>query len=181
MSFLISRAVVVQVPSVTSGPAASVSLKNLLEMPILEPYPRPIESESLGPSKLFCNKSLRWFWWLPKSEKHCPRAGNRLISFTAATAIHSSLTVHRTGTYVTWEWAGTFEQERQAFLPLHLFQSLTFTDKNFESQKKCECGGASQGHTVSCGNENGFLLSRVPLPCTFLPCAPGAVGRMDKG
>lgn len=67
-----------------------------------------------------------------------------MISFTAATAAHSSLTVHRTGTYVVWEWAGTFGQERQAFLPLPVSQSLTFTDKNFESQKKCECGGLAK-------------------------------------
>lgn len=140
-----SRAVVVQLLSVISGPAASVSPENLLEMPVLGPYPRPIESESLGPGKLFCNKSPRWFWWLPKSEKHCHRAGNRLISFTAATAAHSSLTVHRTGTYVTWEWAGTFGQERQAFLPLHLSQSLTFTEKTLRLKTSVSVGALAKG------------------------------------
>ena len=46
MSSVISRAVALPVPSVVSGPASSVSPKNLLEMQILGPYPIPTESES---------------------------------------------------------------------------------------------------------------------------------------
>lgn len=66
------------------------------------------------------------------------------------------------------------------FLPIHLSKSLMFTDKNFEGKKNgVSVGGDVQGHIVSCINQNGFLLSRVPLQWTVFLGTQEDVGRMD--
>lgn len=178
MSFLTSRAVVLQVQSVTSGSTASASSENLLEMPIFGPYPIPIESESLGPSKQLFSKSPRWFWWLPTSEKHALELWIPWLPWQLQ-QLHILLKQPTRQAHV-WCWSGPehLDKRGKLFLPLHLSKSFTFTDKNLEAQKKCECGGATQGHTVSCGNENGLSLSRVP--CTFLTVAQD-VGSIDEG
>lgn len=70
--------------SVAPGPAASVPLRNLLEIHVLWPHPRSVKSEPLGkgPRNRCCNKPSRWFWCLLPVDNQCLRSTLREVSNT---------------------------------------------------------------------------------------------------